>query len=65
MSKASCEVKNIKCLKAVIAPHAGYAYSGPVAGWAYKYLANTKPKKVFLLGPSHHKYIDGCSISAL
>jgi hypothetical protein len=25
-------------VKAIIGPHAGYRYSGPVAAWSYKYL---------------------------
>lgn len=62
-------ITNIRKLKAVIGPHAGFAYSGPVAGWAYKYLQQQSTKqpisKVFLLGPSHKKYFKGCTISAL
>lgn len=50
--------------KAVIAPHAGYAYSGPAAAWAYKCIDATKYKRIFVLGPSHHVYIDGCALSA-
>ncbi|ESK87906.1 hypothetical protein Moror_15273 [Moniliophthora roreri MCA 2997] len=50
-------------LKAVIAPHAGYAYSGPTAAWAYKPIDTTVIKTVFILGPSHHVYLDGCALS--
>lgn len=25
-------------VKAIIGPHAGFKYSGPVAAWSYKYL---------------------------
>jgi AmmeMemoRadiSam system protein B len=25
-------------IKAIIGPHAGFKYSGPVAAWSYKYL---------------------------
>lgn len=41
--------------KAMIAPHAGYIYSGPIAGSAYATLkpARGKIKRVILLGPSH------------
>ncbi|EEA22867.1 hypothetical protein TMatcc_001723 [Talaromyces marneffei ATCC 18224] len=38
----------------IIGPHAGYAYSGPCAAWAYKALDLSKAKRIFLLGPSHH-----------
>lgn len=48
---------------ALIAPHAGYAYSGPTAAYAYKYI-DTKPiTTVFILGPSHHVHLDGCALS--
>lgn len=37
----------------VIAPHAGYDFSGACAAWAYKSLDLRKAKRVFVLGPSH------------
>ncbi|KAJ5287757.1 hypothetical protein N7478_003443 [Penicillium angulare] len=43
--------------RVVIAPHAGYAYSGPCAAYAYKALDLTKAKRIFILGPSHHHYL--------
>ncbi|KAI0271370.1 MEMO1 family [Gloeopeniophorella convolvens] len=49
--------------KAIIAPHAGYSYSGPAAAWAYKSIDTTGIKRVFILGPSHHVYLDGCALS--
>lgn len=41
--------------KAIIAPHAGYPYSGPVAASAYACLApaRTHIRRVLLLGPAH------------
>jgi len=41
--------------KAIIAPHAGYVYSGPIAASAYACLIPVKDKikKVILLGPAH------------
>ncbi|HEB66658.1 MAG TPA: AmmeMemoRadiSam system protein B [Gammaproteobacteria bacterium] len=41
--------------KAIIAPHAGYVYSGPVAASAYARLipARDQIRRVVLLGPSH------------
>ncbi|KAK2461882.1 hypothetical protein APHAL10511_006345 [Amanita phalloides] len=50
--------------KAIIAPHAGYAYSGQAAAWAYKCIDTRGIKRVFILGPSHHFYLDGCALSA-
>ncbi|KAF5375040.1 hypothetical protein D9758_000242 [Tetrapyrgos nigripes] len=54
----------VKGCKAVIAPHAGYAYSGPAAAWAYKSVDTSGIKRVFIFGPSHHLYLDACALSA-
>ncbi|THH34067.1 hypothetical protein EUX98_g56 [Antrodiella citrinella] len=43
--------------------HAGYSYSGPAAAWAYKSIDTTGIKRVFILGPSHHVWLDGCALS--
>ena len=42
--------------KALILPHAGYRYSGPIAASGYKLLLplRSRIKKVVLLGPSHY-----------
>jgi AmmeMemoRadiSam system protein B len=46
-------------LKALIVPHAGYIYSGPVAGAAYSVLKDFAPKRIVLFGPSHQQYFSG------
>ncbi|SDG42750.1 AmmeMemoRadiSam system protein B [Roseospirillum parvum] len=53
--------------KALIAPHAGYPFSGPVAGSVYARLAPLKGtvKRVILLGPSHRVAFKGMALSAL
>ena len=39
----------------VVAPHAGYMYSGPVAAWAYAALKGYgKPDTVVVIGPNHY-----------
>ena len=50
--------------KALIVPHAGYTYSGPIAASAYAAVAamNPKPTKVVLLGPSHHVGFEGLAL---
>ena len=49
---------------ALIVPHAGYYYSGNVAAAAYMTLDPQKPpKRIFLLGPSHHEWLDGASVN--
>lgn len=46
----------------IIAPHAGYAFSGPVAGIGYASI-DRSTEKVILLGPSHTKFFSGLSIA--
>ena len=51
--------------KALIAPHAGYRYSGPVAASAY---ARLRPRareirRVVLLGPAHYHSVHGVAVS--
>ncbi|MBU1992859.1 AmmeMemoRadiSam system protein B [Patescibacteria group bacterium] len=53
-------------IKGLIAPHAGYVYSGPVAAYAYKSLENLdreKDWKILLLGPSHQIPFSGAAVS--
>ncbi|KAL6919761.1 hypothetical protein ACHAP8_008439 [Fusarium lateritium] len=47
--------------RVIIAPHAGYQFSGPCAAWAYKTLDLSRAKHVFVLGPSHTYYLEGCA----
>ena len=49
---------------ALIVPHAGYYYSGNVAASAYMSIPTDKPyKRIFLLGPSHHEWLNGASVN--
>ncbi len=41
---------------AVIAPHAGHRYSGPVAGYAFAAVRGSKPDLVAVISPMHHPY---------
>ncbi len=47
--------------RAIIAPHAGYIYSGFTANVAYRILKNSNPKRVVVIGPSHRVYLSGIS----
>ncbi|MEM2926165.1 MAG: AmmeMemoRadiSam system protein B [Candidatus Bathyarchaeia archaeon] len=48
---------------ALVCPHAGYMYSGPVASHAYASLAKDgRPETFVLLGPNHHGIGSGVSI---
>jgi len=52
--------------KALIGPHAGYAYSGAVAARAYARLAAARGRirRVVLIGPSHYLAFKGLAIDA-
>lgn len=52
--------------KAVVTPHAGYIYSGPVAGSAYASLAPAAHRitRIILVGPSHRMAFPGPATSA-
>ncbi len=52
---------------ALVAPHAGFVYSGYTAACAYKSLSRASPKaprRVFLLGPSHRVWLEGASVGS-
>lgn len=52
-------------VRALIVPHAGYYFSGNVAAAAYMSLPKEKQfKHIFLLGPSHHEWLDGASVNS-
>lgn len=49
-------------LLAIVSPHAGYIYSGGVAGYSYARLKGRDIRKVILLGPTHYAAITGAAI---
>jgi hypothetical protein len=49
-------------LLAVIAPHAGYEYSGPVAAYAYSTLKGRSYSRVVVIAPSHYEAFDFTSV---
>jgi len=42
-------------LMALVSPHAGYIYSGPVAGFSYALLKGRKFQRVVIIAPSHYE----------
>lgn len=52
--------------RAIIVPHAGYVYSGPIAASAYAYLrpGRQQIRRVLLLGPAHHVPVRGLAASS-
>jgi AmmeMemoRadiSam system protein B len=49
-------------LLGAITPHAGYIYSGPIAGYTYAILSKEKPETIIVLAPSHRYPFYGISI---
>ena len=64
-SEADADSGNIAPV-AVIAPHAGYVYSGPVAASAYARIAPWKGTitRVVVIGPAHRAYVTGLALSS-
>ena len=50
---------------ALIVPHAGYEYSGPVAASAYALLGGASVARVVVLGPAHFVPLDGAAVSGM
>jgi len=58
-------IKGQREIIALVVPHAGYVYSGPVAAHAYKELANDGiPDTVVIIGPNHTGYGPAVSVWA-
>lgn len=55
-------------LRALVVPHAGYIYSGPVAAHGYRLLARLAeqraPRRVAIMGPTHRVAIRGLALPA-
>lgn len=64
LNAPSSHPRPFPALRAIIAPHAGYSYSGRIAAYAYSAIDTESIKRVFVLGPSHHVYIrNRCALS--
>jgi len=49
--------------RGLIAPHAGFSYSGPTAAHAFRHLDPSRVARIFVLGPSHHYYLTGGALT--
>jgi MEMO1 family protein len=58
---------NGKPPKAIVVPHAGYVYSGPLAGTGYATLAalSGTVERVLLLGPAHRVAVAGLAVPSV
>lgn len=52
----------IENISGIVAPHAGYKYSGSTAAYAYNLVKQKKYKNIFILSPSHREYFNGICI---
>jgi len=60
---SKADVQDVGEVKALIVPHAGYAYSGQVAAYAFKQVENRNYSTVIILAPSHQYPLDGAAVS--
>ncbi|MEJ2194775.1 MAG: AmmeMemoRadiSam system protein B [Ignavibacteriaceae bacterium] len=58
-TKTEKEYKNIF---GIVAPHAGYTYSGRTAAHVYNLLKGKKYERVVIISPSHNEYFPGSSV---
>ena len=49
-------------LLAIVAPHAGYQFSGHVAGWSYALLKGRHYRRVVVIAPSHYEAFPFASV---
>ncbi|KAK4741547.1 hypothetical protein SAY87_025135 [Trapa incisa] len=59
----ACGLEKSPDVRGVIAPHAGYYYSGRAAAYAFGNIDPSKISRIFLLGHSHHHYTSWCALS--
>jgi AmmeMemoRadiSam system protein B len=61
MLSQTTERRELSGLCGLVVPHAGYPYSGPIAGAAFSLLAhsNDAPNRILLIGPPHYVPVRG------
>lgn len=59
ISEADVEPSGERVLT-VLSPHAGYVFSGPVAGYSFRHVQTQKPDTVLAIGLSHRGVEGGC-----
>ena len=67
LAEAPAAGRDVRAPKAIIAPHAGYIYSGPIAAAVYARLAPLRGvvRRVVLAGPAHRVYVRGAAIPSV
>lgn len=62
LQQAEKKTENQEIVRGIVAPHAGYVFSGPVAAWSYKQIQGNHYEVVVIISPSHYEAFYGCSI---
>ena len=62
LEKAGPQAASADNIRALICPHAGYEYSGPVAAYGYRAIQGKSYDTVVIIAPSHHLDFDGVAI---
>jgi len=67
LAEARAAGGGVRAPKAIIAPHAGYMYSGPIAASIYSRLAPLRGtvRRVVLAGPAHRVHVPGAAIPSV
>ncbi len=60
---AEAKEHGCRAVRALVAPHAGYQYSGLTAAHAYKQIVGRGFKTVVILAPSHYALVQGACVS--
>lgn len=61
LKNASFEAEDGEVL-GLISPHAGYMYSGQVAGYSYKAIKGSSYETVIIIAPSHRSHFEGVAV---
>lgn len=56
------EIEPLSDVVGIVAPHAGYMFSGKVAGTVYGAVRELSPETIVLIGPSHFEYFEGICV---
>ncbi len=65
LAQATRDVPQLPEVEAVVAPHAGYRYSGPIAAHSFAALAERGPvRRILLMGPAHTVPLRGIAAPA-
>ncbi len=65
---SNCEISSLPSdfiPRILIAPHAGYVFSGMLSAWVYKnFMKRFSSKKLLVIGPSHYEWFENFGLSS-